>query len=76
MADAPPSDPSHHLAPPQPVAADAIAGQPRIPADHSSMRRARDCEMHRGRGRCIHKQLGRALRAQRRKQSLQIDGLG
>jgi hypothetical protein len=34
------------------------------------------CEMHRGRGRCIHKQLRRALREQRRKRSLQLDGRG
>jgi hypothetical protein len=65
--------PAISLAPPQPVAADAIAGQPRTPADHSSMRHARACEMHRGRGRCIHRQLRRALRVQRRRRSLQLD---
>ena len=74
MADAPPSDPSHQLVHPQPAAAGAIAGQLRTPASHSSMRHARACEMHRGRGRCIRKQLRRALRVQRRRRSLQLDG--
>ena len=63
MADEPPSNPSHHLAHAQPAAADAIAGQPRIPASHSSMRHARNREMHRGRGRCIRRQPALSLAA-------------
>jgi hypothetical protein len=62
MADAPPLDPSHHLAPPQPAAVDAIADQPRIPAGHSSMRHAHGAERHRGRGRCIRRQSKLSLR--------------
>jgi hypothetical protein len=56
MADAPPSDPSHQPAPPQLAAANAIAGQPRTPADRSSMRHAHGAETHHARGRCIRRQ--------------------
>jgi hypothetical protein len=63
MADAPPSDPSHQPAPPQLAAANAIAGQPRTPADRSSMRRGHDGEMHRARGRCTRRQPALSLAA-------------